>query len=388
MGRPFLCIEVGAVVTEQLMAWEISPTPSIELPRARSQGKNGKGMTVHDFETGKLPMEFLQTLLARYGGRDERLVVGPRVGEDAAVLDMGERYLVAKSDPITFATDEIGWYLVHVNANDIATMGAEPRWLLVTLLLPEAQTDRALVDGILAQIDAACRSLDIVLCGGHTEITHGLDRPIAVGLMLGEVEKADLVCTSGAQAGDCVILTKGIAIEGTAILAREMGEQLAARVGEDLIARARDFLKEPGISVLRDARVVSSVEHPHAMHDPTEGGLATGLWELAHASEKRIVVEHSAIRVYSETVALCEVLDLDPLGLIASGALLVAVPPASADPVVEALQEAGIGASVIGRVLEGAPSVKIKTSKGLEALPVFDRDELARAFETRVERQR
>ena len=142
---------------------------------------------------GKLPMDLLQRLLERYRGQDERLVVGPRVGEDAAVLDMGDRYLVVKSDPITFATDEIGWYVVHVNANDLATMGAKPRWLLLTMLLPEGRTDESLVEALFSQTSQACQSLGVALCGGHTEITYGLDRPIAVGLMLGEVEKEDLV---------------------------------------------------------------------------------------------------------------------------------------------------------------------------------------------------
>ncbi len=124
------------------------------------------------FGVGKLPVELLQSLLERYGGHDEQLIVGPQVGEDAAVLDVGgPRYLVVKSDPITFATDEIGWYLVHVNANDLATMGAAPRWLLITLLLPERSTDRALVEGIFAQANQACQALGIALCGGHSEIT-------------------------------------------------------------------------------------------------------------------------------------------------------------------------------------------------------------------------
>ncbi len=182
---------------------------------------------------GKLPVELLQGLLARHGGQDERLVVGPRVGEDAAVLDLGERYLVVKSDPITFATDEIGRYVVTINANDIATMGATPRWFLLTLMLPEGQTDRELVERIFEQVDRACRALEVVLCGGHTEITAGVDRPLAVGVMLGEVDKADLVQTAGARPGDAVLLTKGIAIEGTAVLARELGGELASQVGHE-----------------------------------------------------------------------------------------------------------------------------------------------------------
>lgn len=329
---------------------------------------------------GKLPMELLQSLLQRYGGQDERLVVGPQVGEDAAVLDMGQRYLVIKSDPITFATDEIGWYVVHVNANDIVTMGATPRWFLLTLLLPGKQTDRSLVEGIFAQTGEACQALGITLCGGHTEITYGLERPIAVGLMLGEMEKTDLIRTAGAQVGDDVILTKGIAIEGTAVLAREMGNQLAAQVEPGLLANARRFLREPGIGVEREARIVRQVGRPHAMHDPTEGGLATGLWELALASGKGLVVDLAQVHLFPETAAFCRALDLEPLGLIASGALLVTASPQESGAMIDALRSAGINAAIIGQVVEGPPSVWMKEPGRLLPLPRFDRDELARVF--------
>ena len=329
---------------------------------------------------GKLPMDLLQGLLDRYQGQDERLVLGPRVGEDAAVLDMGARYLVAKSDPITFATDEIGWYVVHVNANDLATMGATPRWLLLTLLLPEGRTDERLVEDVFSQVSQACQSLGVALCGGHTEITHGLDRPIAVGLMLGEVEKEDLVRTAGVQVGDHIIQTKGIAIEGTAVLAREMAERLAAKVGAELVARARRFLQEPGISVVPDARIVCGAGRPHAMHDPTEGGLATGLWELAHASGKRLIVDLAAVHQYPETTAFCQALALDPVGLIASGSLLVAAAPNESAQMVEALSQEGIEASVIGRAVEGPTSVQVETPDGLALLPIFEQDELTRLF--------
>jgi hydrogenase expression/formation protein HypE len=333
------------------------------------------------FEVGKLPVDVLQGLLERYGGRDRRLVLGPRIGEDAAVLRMGEQYLVVKSDPITFAADNIGWYLVHVNANDIATMGAKPRWLLLTLLLPEAKTDRALVERIFAQVNEACQALGIVLCGGHTEITHGLDRPIAVGHMLGEVEQGDLVCTAGAQVGDQVILTKGIAIEGTAVLAREMGERLAVELGHDLVARAARFLTDPGISVVHDAEVVCKAGRPHAMHDPTEGGLATGLWELAWASGKGIVVDPHRIRLFPETAALCRFLRLDPLGVLASGALLVTAGPEEAERMTDALAGAGIGARIIGRVVDGPPAVQTLLDEEPVPLPTFVRDEVARLLE-------
>ena len=337
-------------------------------------------MAGRNLGVGKLPMDLLQGLLDRYQGQDERLVVGPRVGEDAAVLDMGERYLVVKSDPITFATDEIGWYVVHVNANDLATMGATPRWLLLTLLLPEGRTDEQLVEDLFSQVSQACQSLGVALCGGHTEITHGLDRPIAVGLMLGEVEREDLVRTAGVEVGDLIIQTKGIAIEGTSVLAREMAEPLAAKMGTELVARGKRFLQDPGISVVPDARIVCRAGRPHAMHDPTEGGLATGLWELAHASGKRLIIDLSAVHVYPETAAFCQELKLDPLGLIASGSLLVAVAPGESAQMIEALSREGIGAYVIGRVVEGSASVQAETPDGLAPLPIFEQDELTRLF--------
>jgi hydrogenase maturation factor len=325
-------------------------------------------------------MDLLQVLLERYRGQDERLVVGPTVGEDAAVLDMGDRYLVVKSDPITFATDEIGWYVVHVNANDIASMGAEPRWMLLTLLLPEGQTDEGLVEDIFAQTSQACQSLGVALCGGHTEITHSLDRPIAVGLMLGEVEKEDLVCTAGVRVGDDIIQTKGIAIEGTAVLAREMAEPLAVSIGPELVQRGRRFLRAPGISVVADAMIACRAGRPHAMHDPTEGGLATGLWELAHASGRRLLVDLEAVHIYPETAAFCRALGLDPMGLIASGSLLIAAAPEHSPRIVSALAQEGIGAAVIGKAVDGSPSVQMRTSHGLKPMPIFEQDELTRIF--------
>jgi hydrogenase expression/formation protein HypE len=331
-------------------------------------------------EIGKLPMDLLQVLLERYRGQDERLVVGPQVGEDAAVLDMGNRYLVVKSDPITFVSDEIGWYVVHVNANDIAAMGATPRWMLLTLLLPEKRTSREMVEDIFSQVSEACQSLDVVLCGGHTEITYGLDRPIAVGLMLAEVEKEKLVRTAGAQVGDDVILTKGIAIEGTAVLAREMKDTLSSQVATELVTRGQRFLTDPGISVMRDARIMCQAGLPHAMHDPTEGGVATGLWELARASGKGIVVDLAKIPVFPETMAFCQSLNLNPLGLIASGALLATASPEDSSRMVAALAREGIAATIIGTVVGDQPIVQMETAEGLVPMPVFEQDELARLF--------
>jgi len=188
---------------------------------------------------GKLPPEMLARLLVAAPLDDPRVLVGPGVGLDCAVIDLDEQLLVCKSDPVTFATDQLGDYLVQVNANDLATTGATPSWLLVTLLLPENVADEAMAERLMGQIGKACRELDIALVGGHTEITYGLDRPVAVGALLGLVERGHLVTPRGARPGDRLLLTKSVPIETTAILARERSAQLRDVLTNADIAKAR-----------------------------------------------------------------------------------------------------------------------------------------------------
>jgi hydrogenase expression/formation protein HypE len=337
-------------------------------------------MSTEPFPLGKVPLDVLEAILQRHKPRDPRVVVGPGIGEDAAVLDIGERYLVAKTDPITFATDEIGWYVVHVNANDIATTGATPAWFMATLLLPEGRADRAMVETIFDQIGAACDALDISLVGGHSEITYDLSRPIVVGTMFGLVEKGDLVTTGGTQPGDILIVTKGVPIEATAIIARERGSDLEGIVSHALLERCANFLHEPGISVVEDARIALRSGRVHAMHDPTEGGLATGLWEMAYAAGRRLVVDPTPA-IVEEGRRLCAATGLDPLGAIASGALLMAVHPDDAQAIRRALEREGIPAHLIGRFEDG-PSAVVDVSEGRER-PLLqpERDEIARLFE-------
>ena len=330
---------------------------------------------------GKLPAEQLQALLGAYAPLDPRVVVGPRVGEDAAVIDMGDRYLVATTDPVTFATDELGWYALHVNANDLAVRGARPRWFLATLLLPEGRTPPALVEALFAELGAACRELGVSLVGGHTEITAGLPRPIAVGAMLGEVARDRLVTTAGARVGDVLLLTKGVPIEGAAIIARERGDEAVRRgVPADAVARARGFLRAPGISVVREALLACDRARVHAMHDPTEGGLTTACRELADAGEVGCRVERERVPVPAEAAALCSAFGLDPLGTIASGALLLAVDPVDAPRVIAGCAEAGIACGDIGRITPRADGV-ILCAGGREApMPVYHQDQISSLF--------
>jgi hydrogenase expression/formation protein HypE len=333
------------------------------------------------FAVGKLPTDMLRRLLERYRLEDQRVVLGARIGEDAAVLDMGDRYLVATTDPITFATDQIGWYAVHVNTNDLVTTGATPRWFLATILLPEGQSDRALAEDIFRQMHEACAELGISVVGGHTEITFGLDRPIVVGQLLGEVEKERLITTAGAREGDAILLTKGVAIEGTAIIAREAEEYLRDRgYAGDFVARAQSYLYDPGISVMREAVLASSSFELHAMHDPTEGGLAMGLYELAEAAGVGLLVEGEKIDVLPECRRLCAEFGLDPMGTIASGALLITLPSQQAEELRAVLSSEQIAASVIGCVRPAEDGVKLKHRESVTDLPRFAQDEIAKLF--------
>ncbi len=330
---------------------------------------------------GKLPPEMLDELLSALPERSRRILTGPGVGEDAAIISFGETSLVAKTDPVTFATDLIGWYAVHVNANDIAATGATPKWFLPTVLLPE-QTEASVAESIFAQIREAADSIGVELVGGHTEITVGMPRPIISGAMLGEAPASKTISTSGATRGDKVILTKGIAVEGGSLLAREFGELAMSRgVASEDVDTAANYLFEPGISVLRDAQIATAAGTVTAMHDPTEGGLATALSELSTACGHGLSIDAESVPILDECERLCAALEVDPWGLIASGALLICCAESSAPTIISALKSEGIYASVIGDVTDSGSGV-MTHSTGEKAKPVarFSRDEIARLF--------
>ena len=332
-------------------------------------------------DPGKLPNELLARLLAKVQPRDPRVVLGPGIGRDAAVIDNGgPKLLVAKTDPITFAADLIGWYAVHVNANDIACMGARPAWLMTSVLLPQGAAPE-LAESIFDQVLEACRTLEIELVGGHTEITYRLDRPIVVAALLGEVERDRLVQPEGARPGDALILTKGIAIEGTAVLGREAAAALAdLGMKASEIESAKNCLFEPGISVLPEAMAACEAVRVHAMHDPTEGGLATALYEMAAAAGCGLEVDEARINVLPVTRRLCEAAGLQPLGLLASGSLLLAVAEVDTDAALAAVRGVGVAAECIGTVLPPGRGAIMGGDIQGRPVPRFARDEVARFF--------
>jgi hydrogenase maturation factor len=286
---------------------------------------------------------------------------------------------VAKTDPITHVTGEIGHYAVHVNANDIASMGGLPLWFLATLLMPSGSSDRELKK-IFSQISKTCRELGIVYCGGHTEVTSSVNIPIVVGHMLGEVNKEHLKPTSGAREGDHLVMTKSAAIEATAIIALQKAKELGTSFPEKFIRKAQKYLHEPGISVVKEATLLRSIPGVHAFHDPTEGGMGTGIYEMAAASGLGVEVYGERIPLTEETRLLCEYCRIDPLGAFASGSLLAAVSPATSEKAIRKLLKAGVQATRIGRMVQKKKGMKMMEASRKMDLPVFPQDELSKIF--------
>jgi hydrogenase expression/formation protein HypE len=319
-------------------------------------------------------------MLAKRVTTDPAIVVGPAPGVDAAAISIGGEILVVKTDPITFAVDRAPYYLVNVNANDIACLGATPRWLLVTALLPAGLTTKASVTQLFDELLAACSDRGIELIGGHTEITAGLDRPILVGQMLGTTTPERLLKPGRAKPADRLLMTRPIAIEGTAMLAHEFARQLTASLGSGLVERAAAFLDVPGISVVADANVLLATGWVTALHDPTEGGLATGIREIAGASGMGAFVAETAIPVFPETRAIADLLGLDPMGMLASGTLLAAIDPLGMAEVEAACIDKEIPFAWIGKLTAPDRGMRIRTAHGERDLPIFDTDEASRAM--------
>lgn len=330
--------------------------------------------------SGKLPAALLQRLLAEYVQTSANVALGAGLGRDAAVIELEDRLLIAKTDPITFVIENLGHYAVHINANDIACMGGEPKWFMATLLLPEHKTEEAHVEQIFQQISRACAALAIAWCGGHTEITAAVTQPVVVGMMLGEAPLTRRYAPSHIQPGDHILLTKGLAVEATAIIGKHKAVTLAETFEADFAAQCQNFLMEPGLSILRDAKRAWEVAGIHALHDPTEGGLANALHELLEENKLGVEIINAHVLLFPETKLLCEQFTLDPLGLLASGALLVVGHAAACEELLQKYHAANIPAAILGRVLPEGEGRWLLEEDGKQPLPQFARDEILRVL--------
>lgn len=305
-------------------------------------------MATQDISLGKLPHRQLDTLLdsvRRTLTRD--VVVGPQVGVDAAVVRHTKNLLAVTMDPITFAGGRLCEYAVWVNANDLAVMGARPKWMVATLLL-DAAHKRKVATYFSSLADCAQR-LGVAVVGGHVEVTDAVTRPVMVGAMLGEPVSNRHVTSGGVQDGDVIIASRSAGIEATAVIAGDFEDRLrAAGVPGAVVQRAKGFLDDPGISVV-DAALRAARLGVHAMHDPTEGGVIAGLWEMANASNMQLQIDTEAIVIDNDTRLVCEAVDIDPLRALGSGSLLLAASEQQAPGILRSLRRAKVPATVIGR---------------------------------------
>ncbi len=302
---------------------------------------------------GKVPPARLaESVLTRSGHADEAVLLGPTYGEDTAAIDIDGQILVVNADPLSLAAEYVGALGVHVVCNDVAASGADPRWMTNTMFLPDDDPDT--IETITTQLDAAATSLGVAIIGGHAEYHDQLDRPLLSLTAMGVTDR--YVPSGGAKVGDTIVLTGDAAIEGTAILATDFEDELRS-MGVDMktIDRAADFIDQ--ISVVDASQAIR--EYATGMHDPTEGGILTGLIEMARAADLRFDIDEEAIPIADETRTLCEAMEVDPLRIFGSGALIATIPAEHRGRARDAAAVGNIQYSEIGTVTDADGGVRI-----------------------------
>ncbi|MCK4590056.1 MAG: AIR synthase family protein [Nanoarchaeota archaeon] len=301
---------------------------------------------------GKLPDQELSKILEKYtNNQDSRVLLGPKLGEDAAIIDMtsqNNNCLAVCVDPIMVNITNAPYFAVAININDIVTRGAIPKWASANIFFPENSTLED-VDLFFNQLHSAIKPHNISIVTGHTEVTSLVKNPGIILTMFGEVQKDKIITTSGAQENDSIILTGGAGIEGTAILASDLYDSLKDKVDQTTIEKARQFIYTPGICIAPAAYLAWKYQ-PHSLHDPTEGGIRKGIEEMALASEKGVYIYYEKIPIRPETKEICQATKDDPLAIFGSGALLISLPKDRAAQLLEEYQKHNILAKEIGKI--------------------------------------
>lgn len=323
---------------------------------------------------GKVPAPLLRELLAPRGPLPPEIRVPPAIGEDACAIDVDAGALIVATDPITLTGSDVGAHAVVINANDVAVMGARPRWFLAVMLLAHGTLEdelRALFGGMRR----ALAGIGATLVGGHTEVTPVVSQPLVVGQMIGWCPRGSEVRTGGMGTGDAVFQIGPAPVEGAAVLAQALRARPPAGADAALLDAAARAVRDPGISVVAPALRAAELGAT-ALHDPTEGGLSAGLHELAEASGQAIVLDGDPVLWFEPGRALAAAVGADPWGTLASGALLAAFPAVRATAARAALEAEGYAVAAIGRARAGSG---VSHASG-EPLPRYDRDELSRVL--------
>ncbi len=296
---------------------------------------------------GKLPWNILGKYLSRLYKDDPDLVMGPRYGEDAAVIRMGDGFLVIHSDPITAATRKIGWLAIHIAANDIAVRGVKPKWFLPVILLPPGY-DEKILDDITSDMRKAIDEIDGLIIGGHTEVTPGLDRPIISMTAFGHT-RGRVIFTRDAKPGDLIFVIGRVGGEGAGVIAWDFEEKLTEKgIDTKIINEAKKFIND--ISVVKNALMIK--DYVNSMHDPTEGGVIQGLREIAVASKTRVIFDKRKCILDPIVEKITKTLDIDPFKMLSSGVIIATVPPSRAEELQELLDKNNIKYSICGEILD------------------------------------
>lgn len=322
--------------------------------------------------TGKATAEvFEQVILSRLGARDPDVLVGPQHGVDVGVVRVADGVAMAlTADPVfivpAYGWERAAWFAAHILASDAATSGLPLRWMAVDLNLPPETTDEDLT-ALWDAFHRACEGMGVAIVTGHTARYDGCTWPMVGGAVCMASGREDRYVTpSMARPGDLVVVTKGAAIEATALFAATFPERLAAAVGPDVV-RAGDALFEH-MTVVPEAVVARRFglreEGVTSMHDATEGGVFGGLTEVAAAADVGMRVTLEAIPVRPEVRAVCDHVGMDPYTSISEGTLICTVVPGRADAFVRALSAAGIEAAVVGEVMHPEHGTVLVTGEG------------------------
>ncbi len=324
----------------------------------------------YTFPIGKLPENILKNYVLKYiGHRRKDVVLWPDFGEDAGAVKTSRDIYILSTDPITGSKNFVGWLAVNASANDVAVSGGRPQWFSSTILIPRGSSLTDL-SKIVRQIHTACRRLKVAVVTGHSETTAAVTEPVVIGHMIGRLIAKKPITSSGAKPGDLILMVKSAGLEGAAILASDFENILKQKgVGAATIAKARGFIKKT--SVVEESLAFAAAD-VSAMHDPTEGGLLGGLYELAKASSTGFEVYRSKVFVDPTVATICRALDIDPLRLISSGTLLVTAPRIDKELVKKT------GATVIGRIVPRKMGMRILSDGYEERISGPVQDELWR----------
>jgi hydrogenase expression/formation protein HypE len=325
---------------------------------------------------GKATAElFGQVILRRLGAKDADVLVGPEHGVDVGVVRVADGVVMAlTADPVfvvpAYGWDRAAWFAVHILSSDAATSGLPLRWMAVDLNLPPEVTDEELT-ALWDAFHRTCRDIGIAVVTGHTARYEGCAWPMVGGAVCMATGPEDRYVTPKmARLGDAIVVTKGAAIEATALFAATFPERLARGLGGDVV-NAADALFER-MTVVPEAAVARKFglrdEGVTSMHDATEGGVLGGLTEVASASGVGMRVERARIPLRPEVRAVCEHVGMDPYTSISEGTLICTVVPDRADAFVSALGNAGIDAAIVGQVMEAERGAVLVTDRGEEPL--------------------